>query len=42
MSMPSPIPLDDFERAIQADPEVLGIRTFGVSPSESSAGRSAW
>jgi hypothetical protein len=29
MSLPSPIPLDVFERAIQADPEVLGMFYFG-------------
>ncbi len=29
MTMPSPIPLDAFERAIQADPEVLGMFYFG-------------
>ena len=29
MPIPSPIPLDDFERAIQADPEVLGMFYFG-------------
>jgi predicted nucleotidyltransferase len=35
MTIPSPIPLDAFERAIQADPEVLGMFYFG------SLGRSA-
>jgi len=29
MPIPSPLPLDDFERAIQADPEVLGVFYFG-------------
>jgi predicted nucleotidyltransferase len=29
MSIPSPIPLDDFERAVLADPEVLGMCYFG-------------
>lgn len=29
MPIPSPLPLDDFERAIQADPEVLGAFYFG-------------
>jgi hypothetical protein len=29
MTIPSPIPLDDFERAIQADTEVLGMFYFG-------------
>lgn len=29
MSLPSPLPLDDFERAIQDDPEVLGMFYFG-------------
>jgi hypothetical protein len=29
MSLPSPLPLDDFERSIQADPEVLGVFYFG-------------
>lgn len=29
MTIPSPIPLDTFERAIQADPEVLGMFYFG-------------
>ena len=29
MAIPSPLPLDDFERAIQADPEVLGMFYFG-------------
>jgi predicted nucleotidyltransferase len=29
MSLPSPLPLDDFERAIQADPDVLGVFYFG-------------
>src|SRR5262245_30721579 len=29
MPIPSPIPLDDFERAVQADPEVLGMLYFG-------------
>jgi hypothetical protein len=29
MPIPSPIPLDDFERAIQNDPEVLGVFYFG-------------
>jgi len=29
MPIPSPIPLDDFERAIQADAEVLGMFYFG-------------
>ena len=38
MSVPSPIPLDDFERAIQADPEVLGMFYFG-SLGRGAAGR---
>jgi hypothetical protein len=38
MSMPSPIPLDDFERAIQADPEVLGMFYYG-SLGRGAAGR---
>jgi predicted nucleotidyltransferase len=29
MSLPSPLPLEDFERAIEADPEVLGMFYFG-------------
>ncbi len=29
MSLPSPLPLEDFERAIQADREVLGMFYFG-------------
>jgi hypothetical protein len=29
MPIPSPLPLDDFERTIQADPEVLGMFYFG-------------
>ncbi len=29
MPIPSPLPLDDFEHAIQADPEVLGVFYFG-------------
>lgn len=29
MPNPSPLPLDDFEQAIQADPEVLGVFYFG-------------
>src|SRR3954447_24201354 len=29
MTLPSPLPLDPFERAIQADPEVLGAFYFG-------------
>jgi len=29
MYIPSPIPLDDFERAIQADPDALGVFYFG-------------
>ena len=29
MPIPSPLPLDEFERAIQADPEVLGMFYFG-------------
>jgi len=29
MPVPSPIPLDNFERAVQADPEVLGMFYFG-------------
>jgi hypothetical protein len=29
MSLPSPLPLGDFERAIQSDPEVLGMFYFG-------------
>ncbi len=29
MPIPSPIPLDDFERAIRADPEILGMFYFG-------------
>src|SRR3712207_2386432 len=29
MTLPSPIPLDAFERAIQADPEILGMFYFG-------------
>ncbi len=29
MSLPSPLPLDDFERTIQADPEILGVFYFG-------------
>src|SRR5262245_29156977 len=29
MSLPSPLPLDAFERAIQADPQVLGAFYFG-------------
>jgi predicted nucleotidyltransferase len=29
MSLPSPLPLGDFERAIQADPDVLGAFYFG-------------
>ncbi len=29
MFIPSPIPLDDFERVIQTDPEVLGMFYFG-------------
>lgn len=29
MTIPSPIPLDAFERAIQADPEVIGMFYFG-------------
>ena len=29
MLLPSPIPLDDFERAIQADPQVLGMFYYG-------------
>ena len=29
MFIPSPIPLDDFERAIQADPQVLGMFYYG-------------
>jgi predicted nucleotidyltransferase len=38
MSVPSPIPLDDFERAIHADPEVLGMFYFG-SLGRGAAGR---
>jgi hypothetical protein len=38
MSVPSPIPLDDFERAIQADPEVLGMFYYG-SLGRGAAGR---
>jgi Nucleotidyltransferase domain len=38
MSIPSPLPLDGFERAIQADPEVLGIFYFG-SLGRGAAGR---
>jgi predicted nucleotidyltransferase len=29
MPIPSPLPLEDFERAIQADPEALGVFYFG-------------
>jgi len=29
MPIPSPLPLDDFEHAIQANPEVLGVFYFG-------------
>lgn len=29
MSLPSPLALDDFERAIQADPDVLGVFYYG-------------
>src|SRR6266516_343595 len=29
MSLPSPLPLEDFERAVEADPEVLGMFYFG-------------
>ena len=29
MELPSPLPLDDFERAIQCDPDVLGVFYFG-------------
>jgi predicted nucleotidyltransferase len=29
MELPSPLPLDDFERAIQSDPDVLGVFYFG-------------
>ncbi len=29
MSLPSPLPLGDFERAMEADPEVLGMFYFG-------------
>lgn len=29
MALPSPVPLDDFERAIQSDPDVLGVFYFG-------------
>jgi hypothetical protein len=29
MSVPSPLPLDAFERAVQADPEVLGVFYYG-------------
>ena len=29
MALPSPLPLDDFERAMEADPEVLGMFYFG-------------
>jgi hypothetical protein len=36
--MPSPIPLDNFERAIQSDPEVLGVLYFG-SLGRGAAGR---
>jgi len=38
MSIPSPIQLDAFERAIQADPEVLGVFYFG-SLGRGAAGR---
>jgi predicted nucleotidyltransferase len=38
MPIPSPIQLDDFERAIQADPEVLGMFYFG-SLGRGTAGR---
>ena len=29
MALPSPLPLDDFEHAIQAEPDVLGVFYFG-------------
>jgi predicted nucleotidyltransferase len=38
MNIPSPLPLDDFERAIQADPEVLAVFYFG-SLGRGAAGR---
>lgn len=38
MTVPSPIPLDDFEQAIQTDPEVLGMFYFG-SLGRGAAGR---
>ena len=38
MLIPSPLPLGDFERAIQADPEVLGAFYFG-SLGRGAAGR---
>jgi len=38
MSIPAPIPLDDFEQAIQADPDVLGALYFG-SLGRGAAGR---
>src|SRR5215217_1443853 len=38
MPIPSPLPLEQFERAIQADPEVLGMFYFG-SLGRGAAGR---
>jgi len=38
MPIPSPLPLDEFERAIQVDPDVLGVFYFG-SLGRGAAGR---